>query len=618
MANYRQHKPYILDQSEPAKMLYQRTWLVPETLTFRELEIMDTAVLIAPEGKQLTLIENGIVRETSPGKYAGEVVLRVSDSYEILPLMGMMANIENTIWASPAICVEKNKFVPEKSVTEAVQGGVYDGDRTEGIYIASEAESFNGIVIDGSKYEIKDVQMDLEGFGINDFVGAGSGVAIYGDSDAVVRDSQFHMMGVTRCVIHSGGDSNVLVKNCDIFNFSSKTDSPPDWLNTFCWNLPLIGGNRLVELSDNSTTTFDNCNMKTNGWGICSIDNFFDVKLIVKNSSLQASGPQSHAYGIFCIGPTEVEIDNTVMDVTGYPLFMMGWFGKARAKVTGGSVLKGRRFGIFSSSDDNSIVTVSDSTIDTALACIVVRSSCSTYNISRSVLKPGDGALIRVIDNVEEYMMNQISSPVPVGVSDEPIEGRDLTVASERDDLTFNFDDMEIKGDIYNSTTNIRAERGGVFLKDSMGRFHDTMLGPESTEGLNEHGTFAEMIHSAYEWHGPKNVGINLTKTKITGVISSALQAYRDGVTEIDPDNRREGANVMQWAAPTVNNGVVVTLDAQSAWNVTGTSYITSLSIEDGATVTGADGKNLVMTVDGVEKAISPGTYKGAIALSLS
>ena len=115
----------------------------------------------------------------------------------------------------------------------------------------------------------------------------------------------------------------------------------------------------------------------------------------------------------------------------------------------------------------------------------------------------------------------------------------------------------------------------------------------------------------------PKNLAVALKNTSITGVISSATQKYKDGLTSIDETNRLEMSNVTQTAAPTVNNGVVVDLDEKSAWTVTGDSYITKLVVAEGAKIAAPEGKTVRMTVDGQEKAIAPGTYTGKIVLTV-
>ena len=93
---------------------------------------------------------------------------------------------------------------------------------------------------------------------------------------------------------------------------------------------------------------------------------------------------------------------------------------------------------------------------------------------------------------------------------------------------------------------------------------------PEAFHANKRHADGGEVDHK-----GAVNLGVNLVKASIEGVISSTAQAYRGGLRVITPENRAELSNVRQWAAPTVNNGVVVTLDGTSAWTVTGTSYIT-------------------------------------------
>ena len=100
--------------------------------------------------------------------------------------------------------------------------------------------------------------------------------------------------------------------------------------------------------------------------------------------------------------------------------------------------------------------------------------------------------------------------------------------------------------------------------------------------------------------------------------LTELIGRYREGLTRIDESNREELSNVSQWAAPTVNNGVVVSLDSGSAWTLTGTCYITGLTLADGAVLKAAGGKRLSMTVDGVETPVQSGAYIGKIVLSVS
>ena len=57
------------------------------------------------------------------------------------------------------------------------------------------------------------------------------------------------------------------------------------------------------------------------------------------------------------------------------------------------------------------------------------------------------------------------------------------------------------------------------------------------------------------------------------------------------------------------------TLDGASRWFVTGTSYITKLTLAEGAVIAAADGGRVRMTVDSVEVPIAAGVYTGKIVI---
>jgi hypothetical protein len=70
--------------------------------------------------------------------------------------------------------------------------------------------------------------------------------------------------------------------------------------------------------------------------------------------------------------------------------------------------------------------------------------------------------------------------------------------------------------------------------------------------------------------------------------------------------------------APAVNNGMIVTLKGGTVWTVTGTSYLTGLTFDDGSIVA-PDGSKVVMTVNGAKTEIEAGkTYTGNIVLAVS
>ena len=605
----------IIDRKSKETTFYQSTWLITETVRYSWLHICERAVLKSPEGTFLTLTVNGVGCDIKPGTYQGDVVLSVTNAYAMGPHGLMQANRIGRQFHS-AVVLEDGKVAEDKCVEAMLDGGVVTGDRVEDLELYSSEECFNGVLVTGdTECTIKNVNVGFEGFGDNDFLGVGTAVTAIDNSKVTIEDCNFTFSGVTRCAIHAGGDSNILVRNTRVTNLSPDSH----WLGSFTWQLAVKGTNRLVQLTDNANVTYDGCDLKTNGWGICSIDGTWEsCKLHVKNSRLELDGPRTHGYGVFCIGENEALLDNCDVRVNGYPLMLMGMEGLGHGIIKD-SRIRGQRFGVFVVSDDNSVLDLTNSSFKTAKSTLCIKGSATIINVNSCDMKPGNGTIVQLMDT-EESGMNTAAYLVPVGVKDVALADRDLSAASQTEDVILNFTDCALEGNFYNSTTNIRAYRNSEV--GGMGEFHDTVIGiRHNPDGGADDGAMMMPVmlrHNGDDLRGPKNMGLNLVNTQVTGVISSAEQFYRDGVTRIDEKLRMELSNVTQVAAPTVNNGVILSLDGASRWTVTGTSYITALTLAEGAVVEAADGKKLTMTVDGVETPIQSGTYAGKIVLSIS
>ena len=605
----------IIDRNSKETTFYQSTWLITETVRYTKLHICERAVLKSPEGTFLTLTVNGVGRDIKPGTYQGDVVLSVTNAYAMGPHGLMKANQISRDFHT-AVVLEDGRVAEDKCVAALLADGSVTGEKVEGLTLYSNEECFNGILVTGdTECVIKDVTVGFEGFGDNDFLGVGSAVAAIDHSKVTIENCDFTVNGVTRCAIHAGGDSHVTVRNTRVTNQSPDTH----WLGSFTWQLGVRGSNRLVQLTDNANVTYDNCDLKSNGWGVCSIDGTWEsCRLVIKDSRMELSGPRSHGYGAFCIGENEVIFDNCDVKVNGYPLMLMGMEGLGKSTIQN-SRIRGRHFGVFVVSDDNSVLDIKGSDFVTGKSALCIKGSSTIINVEKTSMKPGNGTIVQLMDT-EESGMNVSAFHVPVGVEDTAMPERDLSTVSPTEDVTLNFIDCQLEGNLYNSTTNIRAYRNNEI--GTMGEFHDTIIGiRRRPDGGADNGAMMEPVrarHNGDDLRGPKNMGVNLKGSQITGIISSAGQAYREGLTRIDESNREELSNVTQWAAPTVNNGVVVSLDSGSAWTLTGTCYITGLTLADGAVLKAAGGKRLSMTVDGVETPVQSGAYIGKIVLSVS
>ena len=157
-------------------LLYQCTWLVDEDVEYDELTITETASIIAPEGKFVALSVDGMGRKLAPGHYVGRVRLSVSDGYLMQP-HGLMKANQIARYFHTAVCVEDGRLAREKCIPELLHGGSVTDSGMSGVYIGSSEESFNGVVVTGdSEYVLDGVEMDLEGFADNDFLGVGAAV----------------------------------------------------------------------------------------------------------------------------------------------------------------------------------------------------------------------------------------------------------------------------------------------------------------------------------------------------------------------------------------------------------------------------------------------------------
>jgi len=120
------------------------------------------------------------------------------------------------------------------------------------------------------------------------------------------------------------------------------------------------------------------------------------------------------------------------------------------------------------------------------------------------------------------------------------------------------------------------------------------------------------------------NIIVKLEKSTLTGAITTATAEHavgRNGEKLVMQDKTDLyyliGEVKETYCATDDKYGIKVSLDKGSKWVVDETSYITGLTISDGAAITAPKGYRLTMTVDGVITAIKAGDYKGKITLTV-
>lgn len=583
----------------------QRVRLIEKSTAFRSLTIDEGTSLAAPKGKSLTMTVDGIGTAMKPGTYKGDVFLTVADSF-VMPPSGLGRMMKAKEFRA-AIYMEDGKYVPERSVPAIVQGGKVTNNSITGVSISGCDDSFNGIIVTGkSDYTIDKVNLDFEGEGANDFIGLGAGITCAGNSKVTINDSTIKQKGVTRCAVDVCANSITTFNNCRISN-----DSPPTAKMYPTWMFGLRGSNRATMHCDYATVYYNNCYVSSNGWGVLSVDGGQRVRMYVRNSTIELTGPRARGYGAFSIGDCLISLDGCTMNIQGYPILMGNGEGICNAEITGGTVVNSTLYGAMIFRDIGSELKVNKGSIlNTASSVFVVKGSNTHINVDNAKLNPANGVVLQLMDN-DGPDMALPTFKVPVGEIDKPIPSRDLTIADPKEDVFMTVSNMEVSGDFYNSTTNLKANcrekaTGGIASVPGM---------PEMDAGA---GPPAGMETNPEAQQGVKNLDLKFARAKVKGIISAATAAYKNGVTVIGVGNNREISAITQTAREAVNNGVILSLDKDCVWTVAGTSYLTSLTVAKGAVIKAPEGKALTMTIDGVKQAIAPGHYAGKIVMTIA
>lgn len=216
--------------------------------------------------------------------------------------------------------------------------------------------------------------------------------------------------------------------------------------------------------------------------------------------------------------------------------------------------------------------------------CKAVAAAVTVDGSGGARLNPGNGVIFQLMDTDRPSSVTVTGKPWKtemLGTYTEPTGSAvksstwDTTTA-QATDATASFTDIDLSGDFYNSVL------GG---------------GNASLQG--------------------QNLVLDFTRSTVTGVISASTAKHR--VSTITMAEYREISEVTNTPGAVVNNGVVVTLGSRSTWTVTGTSYLSSLTLADTASVRGPRGRKVRLTVDGTATEIKPGTtYTGALTLSVA
>lgn len=601
-----------------------------ETTAFLDsLTVEEGASIAAPEGKVVSMTVGGVERPIAPGTYE-DVVLTITEGFA--PEGGAMFGPSIKDYRV-ALYVDESGINSLRSVVSALQGGTYDEKGMTGVSIKSENNLFGGILIDGGKYEIKDLNVELNGYGGDDFSGKGTALVVSGDADVTVDGLKVLNKGVIRSAVLVTGDANVTVKNSEIVAYGGSDDEQRQvssvirGMTGVPWVLGLSGNNRATNLLTRGTVTYENSSIKAERWGALSTDGpaapekygEFSITLLTKNCEVEVFGESG--YGSYAIGAGHNIFENTTFKVPDYALVIANEF--ASADFIAGTKVSSKRFGVLWHQNQGGLLKLKEATFNTEMSTFLLKGCYPRIEVEKSVLNAKNGVILQLMDSDDPGLgKNEVAVD---NVTVQKVSGHDVTKANYHDLIMFNtinlenyctdaqasFKDMAINGDFYNATTNAIAVGSVSDPNQEMPPMPEPG-GPGPGDGDFAPPEMKSTPSTCY----PINLILSFEKVDLTGVISAATAKHN--VKTITKACLIELGQVANTPCKAVNNGVVASFDKDSKWVVAGNSYLTGLNLEDGAIVAAPAGKSVVMTVNGVNTPITAGSYSGDIVVSVS
>ncbi len=584
--------------------------VIDKTTSLRQLIIGDGASLTTPAGYGLTMTVNGISTTIQPGTYKGKVVLTPTE--EVSEKFNDMG-LNDTYRFRSALYIDNGVVVQSKSVTSAVLGGSYDGNTAQNISITSNEDKFNGIFITGnSKYTLTSPKIRLTGNGGNDFVGFGAAIKTAGNAQVTINKADIRNVGVVRTAVFVGGNSVVNVNNSyiDVRNGTLPADyqggpitgkggvmmEPP-------WVMGISGNVRATNVVENGEVHYNNSTIKTQAWGALSTDATKNVKLFCKNSTVEVT---DSGYGAYADGVSMDTFSGCKLKVPDYGLIVTG----GSALLTDKTVINSGRIGIMTHSSGSGTITINNgSVLNSKQASIQVKSSFNRIVIDNASFNTGTGVILESVINDDPFA----GAGMGAGAAG-PMAG--MGAAGGAPGGAPGAGGPPPGGAPGGAGPNAAAPAGappGGGATAGGSRFNEPAAGPRTIiASLSNVKLKGDIVHSMSSLGG---MTVSITDATITGGISSSNATQEAKPTQ---QTMKQVGVFKQTFAPASSNGLELTLGRNAKWIANKTSYLSSLTIADGATLTAPKGYSLSLTVDGKDTPVKAGSYKGAVVVKVS
>lgn len=581
---------------------------------------------------------------------------------------------ENKILFQAAICGDAEGICAGESTQEALKGAQISGETVElppgpmapeglrfqkttvkGGEVACAEGNFNGFICRGGEWVIDGAKVSVSGAIGNDFIGLGAGILVEGDAAATIDHVEIQCEGAARTPIVAREKARILVKNSKLSSRDGALDADyvgtvfPEKMKSAPWMLGVNGNARATNLMGQGVATYFNCHLAAEKWGVLSTDDNKGVRLWAINCHAQISGGmrpmeeicanaaagrfdfyqediehqfpdgewqddgRPSGYGTYSIGDTTVTIAGSVMVAPDYLAIVAN--GPASLRLTSSeplsiaeanqylaiadevkprrSVLFSERFGVMYHSGAGFGVTTVDkgSVMYTGKAAFSVKGCGAILNVDDAHIYSGEGIILQVMDNDDAGI-----NPKTLETTTEYVENHGAATATEeRTDAACQagmgsvyatFSNMELCGDIYNASGWERAKEADSLASE--GNYENEVGGGASAA---------------------TDLSLTLDHVAYSGVISTTQARHSQPV--IGHLDYKEIGVVSHTVCVPERAGIIVRLRNHAIWNVTGTGYVTSLTIDGTSSLVGAK-----VYVNGQETQIEAGrAYTGVIRI---
>lgn len=519
----------------------------------------------------------------------------------------------HTFYITAAAYIVGNEILSDYSVDKAISGD-YDGDSAENVEIYSDGDFFNGIYLEDCDYSINGLKMVLNGNGGNDFDGWGAGITVKGDSDVSINNADITSTGAIRTAIWAGGSSTLNVTNSIVRTYGADTlsqsyeDLTVPMMKHVPWALGLLGNIRATNVLGSATANYTDSIVVSDGWGALSTDSgktgtnalnadnvFSGIGYIEEyqegedyDAVTELNGTK---YGFTIANSGYVTyadsgVYNNYNNVKFYaPDYIMILASQtSSANYTGDdTVAVSNRIGAMWHQNKGGTLNLTDGTWSAEDIMFLAKSGSA--NSSYPILNVDDTTLNLTGDEDYSGVLYQLMEsddaggifPTTYTIPEIENDWSQITpVEEETTAAQANFKDVDVDGDIYNSVYNINQD-----------------------------------------------LDVTFDDSEITGVISSSNANHVDedgtviaGGTVVDQSTDDDAylyaGRIENTASEAVNNDVNLDL-TDTTWTVTGTSYVSELTLDEDSEIVPEYGYELTATVDGEPVSLDAGTYEDVV-----